>query len=287
MLDRYDSELSIINSQFFISMRSTFARALVVAGCTVLALLLFAIAPRALGRFGVPAAGIAAPITIAGNAVGNWVITVSQLMRTPRLLEARDAEITDLRTARMGLERDLARAYAELENAHVATVLPPTTIIRTPARVTAATLTGTTQELTVIYGDGSEVAVGDPVVVRGVLIGTIVASGSRRAVVRLLTDPDTQIAAALTTSGGTIGIVEANPGGGLVLTHIPNDRVVRAGAGLVTSAANDTLPPGLPIGTASEAHPDADGFFHFAPVTPLVDAHRSLMVEILHRRAHA
>lgn len=82
----------------------------------------------------------------------------------------------------------------------------------------------------------------------GVLLGQVVVVRPNEAVVRLLNDRQSRVAAILARTGRNIGIVEGGYGLGIRLSLIPPQEAVAAGDLIVTGDAVATIPKGLLIG---------------------------------------
>ncbi|MDP3771477.1 MAG: rod shape-determining protein MreC [bacterium] len=234
---------------------------------------------RQLGRGSTWVGALQRPITAATMTVAAWFRAVGRVVRDPGAVRALDAEVATLRAQNAELLHAMA-AFQD-EQREGAIVYPARLGTPIVARIVAAVLEPTIQELTVEHRAGDIVRVGDPVLATGALIGTVQVSGPSRAVVRLLTDHRTRIGVQLATTPGAIGILEASPGGGVVITHIPSDRALSIGDRIVTSITNAGIVSGIPVGSIAAIRTDPDGFFRTAAIDLTADPARVLAVAIL------
>jgi rod shape-determining protein MreC len=270
--------------------RSTITRLVVALALFALALLLARLnvsqqtfggltrAPRALGVRLPWADAIQHALSAAAVGTATWFDAAWQSLRNPGRTVALEAELAALRASRAALERELLEARGERAERGAAYVDRYGT--RVVARVVAATFSPTAQALTVALDATDGVATGQPAAAHGALIGTVSASGAARATIQLLRDPRTRIGVELATEPESLGVLEADAGGGVVVTHIPIDRSVAVGAAVVSGATTPYVPRGMPIGTITEVRRDPDGFFQTAVVQPIVDPKRLTAVTI-------
>lgn len=261
-------------------------RRFVLRATIVVLLLIAAIALtrgyRPLGRGSAWMGVLQRPITAATMTVAAWFDALQRVVRDPGTVRVLDADVASLRAQVATLTHTVAE-FQDLrrEGTHA---YPTTLGVPIVARVVAALLEPAVQEMTVAYISNDGVHDGDPVLAAGALIGTIRATGPARAVVQLLTDHRTRIGVQLAATPGTIGVLEASPGGGVVVTRIPSDRTVSDGDSIVTSMTNATIPSGLPIGRIAAIRTDPDGFFRTAAIDLIADPTRTLACTILTQR---
>lgn len=105
------------------------------------------------------------------------------------------------------------------------------------------------------------------------LVGRVAEVGPRTSKVRLITDPDSVIAALLQTTRGT-GLVAGQPDGTLQMVYIPQEEVVSVGDIVLTSGLGGLLPKGLVIGQVIEVEQREYETFQTATVRPAVDLSR-------------
>jgi rod shape-determining protein MreC len=105
------------------------------------------------------------------------------------------------------------------------------------------------------------------------LVGRVAEVGPRTAKVRLITDPDSAVAALLQTTRGT-GLVAGQPDGTLQMQYIPQEEDVSVGDIVLTSGLGGLLPKGLVIGQVTEVQQKVYETFQTATVRPAVDLTR-------------
>ena len=141
-------------------------------------------------------------------------------------------------------------------------------------------------QLTVEIDRGSDdgVAVGMPVVVGSGLVGRVELTSGRIAVVRLITDPEMNVAARLAPSGVLSSVKGSGPGALLRAEEIKPDLVVPEGEAVVTSAIGGNYPDSIPIGRVVKAEAVAGVSYQRVEVEPVIDFGRLEFVNVLLRR---
>lgn len=137
---------------------------------------------------------------------------------------------------------------------------------------------------TIGKGTGSGVAVGEPVVAAGGLVGTIVSVSASTATVDLLTDPSFDVGISL--QGGNTGVAT---GGGRtepmkisVITDALPKPVEKVGQILVTSGLQfEKFPKGIPVGKVSSVAADPGAIEPDIDMNPVVDASQLSYVQVL------
>jgi rod shape-determining protein MreC len=128
--------------------------------------------------------------------------------------------------------------------------------------------------VTINVGAQQAAEVGMSVVSGGAgLVGRISEVGPRTAKVRLLTDPDSAVAALLQTTRGT-GLLVGQPDGSLQMKYIPQEEEVRVGDIVLTSGLGGLMPKGLVIGQVTAVQQREYETFQTATVRPAVDFRR-------------
>lgn len=122
------------------------------------------------------------------------------------------------------------------------------------------------QSLLINRGSGSGVQVGMPVVVgKGVLVGKVEAVFLGSARVRLLSHPESLVAAT-TVERGAKGAVRGEHGLGILFDVVPRTDVIKRGDSLITSGLGGDFPRGLLIGTLQDPRYTTDKLFQQASV---------------------
>lgn len=121
-----------------------------------------------------------------------------------------------------------------------------------------------------------------PVIVGdGVIIGTIAKVEKDIAMVRLINDNQSKIAATLLNKDGSLGVVEGGYGLSIKMNFIPRNEVVLVGDKVITSGLEENVPRGLLIGEVSVAENEAYQPFQQAVLTPAVDLSKLFIVSVL------
>jgi rod shape-determining protein MreC len=105
------------------------------------------------------------------------------------------------------------------------------------------------------------------------LVGRVSEVGPRTAKVRLLTDPESAVAALLQTTRAS-GLIVGQPDGSLQMKYIPQDEEVSVGDIALTSGLGGLVPKGLVIGQVTEVQQKEYETFQTATVRPAVDFSR-------------
>ncbi len=148
------------------------------------------------------------------------------------------------------------------------------------------------QQVTVDAGSGDGVAVGDPVVGDGALVGDVTTVGSSFAIVTLLTDHTFAVAAEVLDGNGNgdTGLLVPAVGSPnqMLLQDLPATAPIEPGdhivtAGFKSGSLQSLYPPGIPIGTVGSFDADELANSEQVPVTPESDLRRFDSVQILTR----
>jgi rod shape-determining protein MreC len=153
------------------------------------------------------------------------------------------------------------------------------------------------QQVEVNAGAGHGVAVGDPVIADGALVGKVSQVGGSYAEVVLITDHTVEVAAqavpkAQGAAGGGTGILQPAIGNNLVLTDLPHTSHIQAGDLVMTAGFKDPAnsaksgslyPAAIPIGRVAPYNPNDLINSGQVPVTPLASIRRFTAVQILTR----
>jgi rod shape-determining protein MreC len=129
--------------------------------------------------------------------------------------------------------------------------------------------------LEIAAGSSSGVRLNDPVVSGDGLVGIVSNVAPETALVTLLTDPSTFVAARDLQSQ-VQGMVHAGPGGTLILDQVPKQLRVKKGDALVTDGTHnaryrDLYPYGIPIGRVSSVGATDTATFLQVQVQPLAN----------------
>jgi rod shape-determining protein MreC len=145
------------------------------------------------------------------------------------------------------------------------------------------------QHIEVDQGSSAGVRVGDPVIGDGALVGDVTTVGSGYAEVTLLTDPTMSVAGEVADQRGDTGVLVPAVGdpNQLVMKYLPSNAQGLTSGDLVVTVGfrdgslQDLYPPGIPIGSVSDANPDTLASNGTVKVTPSADLRHVSVVQIL------
>jgi rod shape-determining protein MreC len=149
------------------------------------------------------------------------------------------------------------------------------------------------QQVEVDAGSDEGVELNDPVLADGALVGDVTTVDASVSIVTLITDHDYAVAAQVTNQAGDQGILAPSVGNPnqLLLQDLPGRAQITAGQQVVTAgfkagSLTSLYPPGLPIGTVSDANPNQLYNNNQVQVAPTADLRHFSSVQIL-TRPHA
>ena len=149
------------------------------------------------------------------------------------------------------------------------------------------------QQVEVDAGSAAGVSLNDPVLADGALVGDVTTVDASVSVVTLITDHAYAVAAQVTNRSGDQGILAPSVGNPnqLLLQDLPGRAKIAAGdqvvtAGFKAGSLTSLYPPGLPIGTVSNANPNQLYNNNQVQVAPTADLRHFSSVQIL-TRPHA
>lgn len=119
----------------------------------------------------------------------------------------------------------------------------------------------------------SDIDIDMPVIIEdGVLIGKIAEIKNGQIFMRLITSPQSAVAATVLNKDYTTGVAEGESNFGVRMSMIPQSEKMKQGDLVVTSGLETKIPRGLLIGTVSKMEHDPQNPFDVASVTPLYSA---------------
>lgn len=134
-------------------------------------------------------------------------------------------------------------------------------------------------------GNESGIMVGDPVIFdNGILIGKIIQIEKNTAILRLLNDNQSKIAATVLNNEKSIGIIEGGFGISVRMTFIPQNERVEIGDIIVTSGLESEIPYGLFIGTIASMEKEVYEPFQSGAVTVPHNLEKVRIVSVLMQR---
>lgn len=121
-----------------------------------------------------------------------------------------------------------------------------------------------------------------PVVTKqGMLIGKLARVDESTAVIRLLNDPSSKIAATVLNQDHSLGLIEGGYGLTVQMNFIPQNEIIMIGDAAITSGLEQGIPRGLLIGTIDTVQKEAYQPFQQAVITPAANLNTITTVSIL------
>ncbi len=150
------------------------------------------------------------------------------------------------------------------------------------ARVIGKNIEKTDQTIIIDRGTEEGMLPDQPVVVgNGLLIGKIVKAENGVAIVRLINDNQSKIAATVLNHERSLGVVEGGYGLSIKMNFIPRNETVRIGDQIVTSGLEENIPRGLLIGTVTAIENETFRPFQSAVLVPGADLNKLSIVSVL------
>lgn len=245
--------------------RSALIRRAIVVGLVIVALALVTISfrsPTAGALHDVQGAGSTAlrPFQLAATRIAqpfrdgyDWVASVSSAKRENAQLKR---ELRQLRLQAIGNRAAAIKAQQTEKLLHFKQGRTfPADYRAVNAEVTSFPSNAFTHSLEIAAGSSAGVRLNSPVVSGDGLVGIVSDVQPQTAVVTLLTDPSTFVAAR-DIQTQVRGMVHTGPGGTLILDQVPKQLNVKEGDALVTDGTHnaryrDLYPYGIPIGRVS------------------------------------
>jgi rod shape-determining protein MreC len=138
------------------------------------------------------------------------------------------------------------------------------------ARVIGKDPTNFSQTLILNAGENKGVKNGAAVLSQGVFIGKIVSVSSFTSQIMLVTDPQSNIDAQISSTGDN-GIVRGSYGSGMVLDMISQNARINKGDEVATLGLTAQVPKGILMGTVGEFQSQKNDILQKATVIPSVD----------------
>jgi rod shape-determining protein MreC len=265
--------------------RSALIRRAIVVGLVVAALALVTISfrsPTAGALHDVQGAGSTAlrPFQIAATRIAqpfrdgyDWVASVSSAKSENALLKQRIRELRDEAIANraLGLKAQQLERLLQFEQGNNF----PNDYRAVNAEVTSFPSNAFTHSLEIAAGSSAGVRLNSPVVSGDGLVGIVSNVQPQTAVVTLLTDPSTFVAAR-DIQTQVRGMLHTGPGGTLILDQVPKQLRVKEGDVLVTDGTHnaryrDLYPYGIPIGRVNSVNATDTATFLQVQVQPFAN----------------
>lgn len=138
------------------------------------------------------------------------------------------------------------------------------------------------QTLMIDAGAAAGVAAGDIALAgEGVLVGKIIHAEEQSAVLRLLNDYRSKVAATVLNNDKSLGVVQGGYGLSVKMLFIPRNEIIKVGDIIVTSGLEKNTPKGLMIGTVEAVENEANQPFQQAVITPAQNLDKIIFVNVL------
>jgi rod shape-determining protein MreC len=278
--------------------RSALIRRAIVVGLVIVALALVTISfrsPTSGALHDVQGAGSTAlrPFQIAATRIAqpfrdgyDWVASVSSAKSENALLKQRIRELRDEAIANraLGLKAQQLERLLHFEQGNNF----PNDYRAVNAEVTSFPSNAFTHSLEIAAGSSAGVRLNSPVVSGDGLVGIVSNVQPQTAVVTLLTDPSTFVAAR-DIQTQVRGMLHTGPGGTLILDQVPKQLRVKEGDVLVTDGTHnaryrDLYPYGIPIGRVNSVNATDTATFLQVQVQPFAKLGSPDAVAVLVRK---
>ena len=240
------------------------------------------------GRYQKAGEALVAPFSWAASTVrddiaGTWtsISEIGALQQQNRQLQAENATLKqqNLQLQVTGQDNGTLRQLLGYKQAH-----PEHTY--QPAAVIARGTNNLEAMLTVDQGSSNGPKVGMAIVDASGLVGQIVRLGPHAAVVTPIDNAGSTVAAYVVVSGGTdksdpSGVVQYEPGTGLLLQFVQATAPLRQDDWVLTSGLGGTFARGLPIGRISQVRQRPVDLFQFAMLAPAADLQNARQVLVV------
>jgi len=115
----------------------------------------------------------------------------------------------------------------------------------------------------------------------GVLVGVVSEAQANSAVVRLINDNKSKIAATINNQNKSIGLIEGDFAITVRMNFIPQNEEIKPNDSVITSGLNKGIPRGLLIGSVEAVEKEAYQPFQRAIITPAANLDKIYTVSIL------
>lgn len=135
-------------------------------------------------------------------------------------------------------------------------------------------------------GSNSGIKESNPVIIHdGIIVGKIARVEEDMAIVRLITDNQSRIAATLMNKEKSIGLVEGGFGLSVRMTSVPQHEIIAIGDTVITSGLEKEMPHGLVIGTVESVEKEVYEPFQRAIIASPVNLQELTVVSVLTEEA--
>ncbi len=193
----------------------------------------------------------------------------NQCQQKNQNLEVANAKLTDLEEENLELKKQLNFIQSRnFSNVTAEVVGRNTDSVEKMIIIGAGETSGLKLDQPVIAGDG-------------VLVGIVAKVEKNIAMVRLINDNQSKVAATILNKDGSLGVVEGGYGLSIRMNFIPRNETVLVGDKIITSGMEETIPRGLLIGEVAIAENEAYQPFQQAVLTASTDLSKLSIVSVL------
>lgn len=227
---------------------------------------------------------VAAPVLSLASDAANQMVSfaavlgeIGRLNQESRRLRDENRQLTEqnVQLQALGQENAQLRALLSFKQAHPQHAYAPAAVI---ARGTNNLL----PMLTIAAGSADGLKVGMAVVDASGLIGRLSSVAPNVATVLPITNPGSAVPVHTNARGArTSGMVQDEPGAGLVLNYVPATAPLQQGAWLLTSGLGGSYPPDLPVARVDQVRQSVVDLFQAALLTPAADIEHSQTVLVV------
>lgn len=203
-------------------------------------------------------AAIAKPFVAVGNAINNISADSDDITTLQEKNNELTAQIAQLEEYRQENER--LTALLDIESAY--------SVTGTASRIIGRSTDSYNRTITIDKGNNDGISAGMPVMDQNGLIGQIDTVGPTSAVVRLLSDESSGVA-ALIQSTREEGVVTGSVEGLLYLQYIPVSSTVSPGDVIITSGIGGVYPKGIVIGEVLSVDAGASELYDTIVIKPV------------------
>jgi rod shape-determining protein MreC len=224
-----------------------------------------------------------AAAVIGDDVAGTWqsISAIGQLEQENRQLRAENARLAqqNLQLQADGQVNGTLRQLLNYKQAHPEHQYHPAAVIARGTNNLEAMLT-------IDQGSGDALRLGMAVVDAGGLVGQITRLAPHAAVVTPVDNAGSAVAVYVAVAGGTdktdpSGIVQYEPGSGLLLKFVQATAPLQPGAAVLTSGLGGTFARDLPVGRIGRVQQSPVALFQMALVTPAADLQNDQQVLVV------
>lgn len=207
-------------------------------------------------------------INVLGKSDTDWQTQAQNYQEIAGNLALSQTELIELRAQVNDLEKLLNYQQTTMSQGQLARVL--------------ARSSGEDGTILIDLGRDDGLSAGLAVIVEdGHLLGVVERVGASSSTVRLATDDQSRIPAAVYGDQRTIGLIEGQDGFLLRLAFVTQDQVLNVGQVVATSGLDSALPPGLILGVIESVIKEERAPFQEALIQPIYDSQFYTYVYVL------